>query len=258
MDVQTVVNDPTLVSRKTFDASFEQVFSGGLSLKTQEGDVVQISAGFQEAFSQSSSSTEFADGVVNQELSIAALSASRFSLVVQGDLNEEELAAIQQLVDKVDPIATNFFAGGEFNLEGATASLTENLGVIQELELSLEKSVTAVFSSTSFTRLPASAIPAGTIQPPVETGLPDLANIRNVSALITTTVETAFTVRAAQALEGQEILSSLQDLLDFLKQRLTAFANPGQQPFEAQSEQADGPVVEASNTQSPPDITRNV
>ena len=83
---------------------------------------------------------QFNDGTVVREFSAAAQAVSQFSLKVEGKLNEEELAAIQVLVGKVSPIAQNFFSAlHDFDVEEASSSLAVSLGVIEEIELKLER-----------------------------------------------------------------------------------------------------------------------
>jgi hypothetical protein len=77
-----------------------------LAITTQEGDRVQIRFRNKEGFvSQTATS---ASGEARR---VYAFSAGRIEISVQGDLNDDELAAISELVGKVESLAADFFAG---------------------------------------------------------------------------------------------------------------------------------------------------
>ncbi|MEZ5458183.1 MAG: hypothetical protein R3E65_02255 [Steroidobacteraceae bacterium] len=77
-----------------------------LAITTQEGDRVQIRFRNKEGVvSQTASSAN------GEERRVYAFSAGRVEISVQGELNDEELAAITELVDKVETLAADFFAG---------------------------------------------------------------------------------------------------------------------------------------------------
>ena len=81
-------------------------------LKTQEGDRVQINASAFQSLGVASDANGFA---------LSASSSNSLSFSVKGDLNEEELAAINDLLGKVNVLADQFYAG---DLEQAWASAT--------------------------------------------------------------------------------------------------------------------------------------
>jgi hypothetical protein len=77
-----------------------------LAITTQEGDQVQIRFRNKEGVvSQTASSAS------GEERRVYAFSAGRIEISVKGDLNDEELAAISELVGKVESLAADFFAG---------------------------------------------------------------------------------------------------------------------------------------------------
>jgi hypothetical protein len=77
-----------------------------LAITTQEGDQVQIRFRNKEGVvSQTATSAS------GEERRVYAFSAGRIEIAVQGELNDEELAAITELVDKVESLAADFFAG---------------------------------------------------------------------------------------------------------------------------------------------------
>lgn len=77
-----------------------------LAITTQEGDQVQIRFRNKEGVvSQTATSAS------GEERRVYAFSAGRIEIAVKGELNDEELAAITELVDKVESLAADFFAG---------------------------------------------------------------------------------------------------------------------------------------------------
>ncbi len=243
MEVPTTTNDVNLVSKKSLETQIDSLLSGDISLKTQEGDVVKISVGSGKSFAESETTTQFSNGSVHQELSVVAVAASKYSLFVQGDLNEEEIRAITQLAEKINPIASKFFNSEPINLEELTSSFSNNSEVIQALELNLEKSVTAVFSSETFSRIPTQVPANSTSEIPGENNpLANLAEIRNPVELINVTTETVFAEQALTVLQEKEIIQTLREFFNFLRERLTAFAKVGQLPFETQANQNQSPV----------------
>jgi hypothetical protein len=89
-----------------------------LAITTQEGDQVQIRFRNKEGVvSQTASSAS------GEERRVYAFSAGRIEISVKGDLNDEELAAISELVGKVESLAADFFAGDVQKAFEAAATL---------------------------------------------------------------------------------------------------------------------------------------
>jgi hypothetical protein len=214
--------------RHSQSASISLEYATDLSLRTAEGDLVNISFQNEQSLTESESQVQYADGVAIREISSVAVAASRYSLSVQGDLNDEELAAIQRLVDEIRPIAQDFFARGEFDFENATGVLASSLGVIDEVELELERVITATFASQTQisgtpnqANDPASTAPANPSPEPIDTD-----NIRSLSDLIFSAVEAEFESQAATLPESKAILKSLNDLVLFLQKQLGQILTP--------------------------------
>ncbi len=117
--------------------------SADLNVKTEEGDLVSISFSNEFNYSESSSATKFANGDSVKEFSVSASAAFQYSLTVQGDLNEEELAAIEKLAQSVSPLAESFFSQSGFDAGQAASVLAGSLGTLTDIELSLERTETA-------------------------------------------------------------------------------------------------------------------
>lgn len=89
-----------------------------LAIQTQEGDRVQIRFRSREGVvSQTATSAS------GEERRVYAFSSGRIEISVQGELNDDELAAIGDLVDKVESLAQDFFAGDVQKAFEAAANL---------------------------------------------------------------------------------------------------------------------------------------
>ncbi|MFQ5483356.1 MAG: hypothetical protein ACE5ER_11445, partial [Nitrospinaceae bacterium] len=218
-------------------------------------------SGFNFASFQKQTATQ--EGGVIQEISTAAQAAERYSLSVQGDLNADEVAAIQALAAKVQPIAENFFLNGEFDFEKATGTLQTSLGVLQEIELQLERAVSATFRFQE-TRIveptPAAneapqfqalnVTPEELLNPAQDQTFLDFPNVRDLSELVLSVVESEFPARGVEALGDTGIITSLRDFLDFIRNRLSQFTQRAQ-PFEEgtptqQGQTSDSPAPDST------------
>ena len=215
------------LEQKSSSASVSAFYASELNLRTSEGDLVNLSFAGEQSLSESNSQTLTQDNGAVQEFSTVAQAAASYSLAIQGDLNEEESAAINKLASEISPLVEEFFASGEFNLEDSANILANNLGTIQELELSLERTVVATFETRSFSRLPEEAGNTGeVIAPSDQVAELDTGGIRDFPALVQATIDAVLESGAKQTPESEPILRSLNDLLDFIRNRLGEFFNP--------------------------------
>ncbi len=107
-------NTPVGFKTQQFQARAEISTSSQLSFLTTEGDRVSISAGSESRFSFDSYTAQgFADGqafdIRNQQLSSSL--RSDFSLLVEGDLNEQELADIEAFLKTSENLFNNLHSG---------------------------------------------------------------------------------------------------------------------------------------------------
>ena len=191
-----------------------------LNVRTQEGDLVSLSFSNEQSLSESRTQTQSEEFGSFQEISTTAKAASNYSISVQGDLNEEELAAINKLAAEISPIASEFFSSGEFDFDESGDVLAANLGVLQEVEVSLERTIVAAFSTSTFTQLPEGE--SGVVPQDEALNNPalDTEGIRDFSALVQATFDAVFEAEAETVPETGAILRSLNDLLGFIRQRL--------------------------------------
>ncbi len=129
------------LSRLDVASSFSQTRSFSLSLTTQDGDRVSIEISRAIQSNQAASVNNAEDG-----FSYAAAreysSSSSFLLNVTGELDEDELSAINNLLADVDELAQDFYAG---NLDQAFQAATEldfNPEELSSLKLNLQQTTT--------------------------------------------------------------------------------------------------------------------
>ncbi|MDZ7642670.1 MAG: hypothetical protein U5J62_11715 [Desulfurivibrio sp.] len=117
-----------------------------ISFTTAEGDRVSIHGSRQTG----SGFTQLHQGAAGRHLqsnTMAAINGESFSLTVQGDLNEEELADINRLMGKLTTIAGDFFNGERESALAGGLALGE-LGSISRLQATFLQSSTMVQQST--------------------------------------------------------------------------------------------------------------
>lgn len=91
-------------------ASYVRKESLRLEVLTQEGDVVSLKIRNKDVMQASGASAVWADAAATQGR-VDVVSTSKVRIEVQGNLNDAELAAIQDLAAQADAIAERFFAG---------------------------------------------------------------------------------------------------------------------------------------------------
>ncbi|CAI2719057.1 hypothetical protein [Nitrospina watsonii] len=217
MEIKPVFENSEVLAHRAVQVQAGMSLSGNLNLITQEGDRVEIAFGSERSISGSRSQTRSADGSVVERLSLTAIAAQRYSVSVEGALNEDELQAIQQLVRLVDPFAEDFFAGRQLDVGKTAGTLADNLGVVQELSLHLQKTTFAAVSASQFSQ--GSQAKSGS-DLPLPQLLPDLKHIRDFPALVESVLDSVFSRHAAGVLDEAGVVRKFGDFLQFLKERL--------------------------------------
>lgn len=199
-------------SYKTRQSSFQQTALQAqetqITLVTNEGDIVTLSR--STAQSNSISATQSITSTGNgQHYTIASLKADSLSIGIQGDLNEEELTDIKNLVDDLVSIASNFFSGK------ANASDTVLAGAMALSDMGSVSQLSASFSYTAAISNQLTAHPVPAFNP-----------------------ETASLIEQEHELAALERSSTLQygDILRAQWEQITEFLDHA---HEARSEQVD-------------------
>ena len=113
-------------------------------LTTQEGDVVKIQAmsnyeSYQEALSASGNGKELYASYSKQN------NSSGFNLLVKGDLNDDEMAAIESLMSQVNDLADEFYTGDLGTAFDMAMNLTSDADQIAQFSLDLKQSQVSAY-----------------------------------------------------------------------------------------------------------------
>ncbi len=138
-----------------------------IQIRTQEGDVVRFS--LKRVDTMSATDVAYADGevsVTSTEVSVS--SRSRMMMSVEGDLNEAELAAIQNVFAQAEMIADEFFEGdigAAFNVAQGFEFDTEQLARVN-MRFRMREATSIAYAET-VRAIPAAPIETPVISPPV-------------------------------------------------------------------------------------------
>ena len=235
LNISDIVFQNRSLEQKSVLASVGSFVSSELNLRTNEGDLVNLSFVGEQSLSESSTQTLNQENGTIQGYSTVARAADAYSLVVQGELNAEEMVAINKFAEEVAPLAEEFFANGELNLEDSSNVLASNLGMIQEVELVLERTVLATFETRILKRLPEESGDSANIDVPQNQAQKlKIDRVRDFPALVQVTIDAVFKSEVEQVSEQgsiqgsiqDSILRSLNDLLSYIRDRIGEFLNP--------------------------------
>jgi hypothetical protein len=215
------------LEHKSHSVSLDAVVFSELNLKTSEDDLISLPFVGEQSLSESSTQTRAQANGAIQEFSSVAQAASAYSLTVQGDLNAEELSVINKLAKEITPLVREFFAIGEFKWEEYAKVWANNLAVLQEVELVLERTVVANFATKTIMRLPEDGGDITNVETlPTQAQELEIDGIRDFPALVKATLNAVFKSEIGQVPEQNSILRSLNDLLSFIRDRFDQFFNP--------------------------------
>ena len=158
-----------------------------LYIETQEGDIVRLRIKVRDSLAASGTN----DGS-GTEIAVTSKSQLRISFQVEGDLNADELAAIQSVVEQAAELATDFFAGDLPEAFAAAAALDIDGSQLARVGLKLSLREQGTYTSVGTRPLPA--------PPPAEDPVPATASsTAPPAATAETAASTAATDDAAPA-----------------------------------------------------------
>lgn len=141
----------SLVNQASFGGGVNGQGNASLSVKNADGDTINFSLESGGSTSFEASQTTGEDGAIVQSFSVASVAANNFSISVEGDLTEEELAAVVELADKFLTAANGFFQGND-DFEGASDSLTGFSEDFDVLSLDIEQAIQQAFGGSTGTQ----------------------------------------------------------------------------------------------------------
>jgi hypothetical protein len=168
----------------------------GVTIKTREGDVVRLSSTSLAQFASSEYNSRgiirAEDGIIHQnyhQRTISLYTEESFSFSVQGDLNEQELADIDAIIQGIDGIIGQMAAG---NMEEA---------VSRALEMDTFDSISMYAADISFQQRYAYQ---ETIQSGVKTDMPAASGRTRLHDTSFAKIPASFTDKMAEFLEKQQ------------------------------------------------------
>lgn len=140
------------LSQVDFAVDHSQSESFSLQLITLDGDSVSIDIS-RQSYSEFSATGKLSNLSSSLNLNQSSASSSSFSLNVTGDLDEGELAAINQLLTSVDDIAADFYQGDVNEAFQQILDLEFDSSEFSRLDLNLQRTSTtnalAAYESTA-------------------------------------------------------------------------------------------------------------
>ena len=203
----------------------------GSSLQTGEGDVVTLSFADKQNLSNSYNESQFEGDPTVQEISSVARAASKYSQVVEGDLNEDELIAIQKIAAHVEPIAREFLSSDseELDVEKAIGILTGDQTITEEVGTELGNTIVKTLGLEVPSQVNLDN-PARSESVAVEAKNPDIniENIRQLPELASAAVDAELQKQFQVLNESSRalIVNSLNDLMQFFQEKVSKVLEP--------------------------------
>jgi len=208
----------------------------GSSLQTGEGDVVTLSFADKQNLSNSYNESQFEGDPTVQEISSVARAASKYSQVVEGDLNEDELIAIQKIAAHVEPIAREFLSSDseELDVEKAIGILTGDHKITEEVGIELGNAIVKTLGLESSSQVNPDNLAQSELIT-VETENPDIniENIRQLPELASAAVNAELQKQFQTLNESSKalIVNSLNDLKRFFHEKVSQILEPLKHPI---------------------------
>jgi len=208
----------------------------GTSLQTSEGDVVTLSFADKQDLSSSYNESQFEGDPTVQEISSVARAASEYSQVVEGDLNEDELIAIQKIAAHVEPIAREFLSSDpeELDVEKAIGVLTGDHEITEKVGIELGNTIVKTLGLESSSQLnPGNLVQSESTTVKAENPDINIENIRQLPELASAAVDAELQKQFQTLNESSKslIVSSLNDLMRFFQEKVSQVLEPLKHPI---------------------------
>jgi len=216
----------------------------GTSLQTSEGDVVTLSFADKQNLSNSYGEAQFEDDQTVNEISSVARAASEYSQVVEGDLNEDELIAIQKIAAHVEPIAREFLSSDseDLDVEKAIVILTGDQTITEEVGTELGNTIVKTLGLEVPSQVNLDN-PARSESVAVEAKNPDIniENIRQLPELASAAVDAELQKQFQVLNESSRalIVNSLNDLMQFFQEKVSKVLEPLKYPISLATGEMD-------------------
>ena len=236
LEINTSIVQNQLPDRRVELEEASVSIEAGTSLQTSEGDVVTLSFADKENLSRSYGEAQFeGDSTVN-EISSVARAASKYSQVVEGALNEDELIAIQKIAAHVEPIAREFLSSDpeELDVEKAIGILTGDHETTEEVGIELGNAIVKTLGLESSSQVnPDNLVQSESTMVEAENPDINIENIRQFPELASAAVDAEFQKQFQTLNESSKalIVSSLNDLMRFFHEKVSKVLEPLKHPI---------------------------
>lgn len=190
--VDVDVKAPELAPRVSAQYDYAAAQSFSFELTTKEGDKVTIRAAASTGQSASYQKTE-----EGSRFSYASVSSSQYQLTIEGDLNEEEQAAINNLMGKVNELAAEFYHGDlqtAFNYASNLGYDTEQIGgfALNLTRVEIQRASVAYQADRPAQSLQGQLAPVGDFIQNLQSTLNDAAAFDGPRSLLQSIIESMF------------------------------------------------------------------
>jgi len=236
LEINTSIIQNQLSDRRVEAEVTSVSIEAGTSLQTSEGDVVTLSFADKQNLSDSYGEAQFEGDPTVNEISSVAQAASEYSQVIEGDLNEDELVAIQKIAAHIEPIAREFLSSDpeELDVEKAIGVLTGDHKVTEEVGIELGNTIVKTLDLESSSQVNPDN-PAQSESIVVEAQNPDIniENIRQLPELASAAVNAELQKQFQTLNESSKalIVSSLNDLKQFFREKISQVLEPLKHPI---------------------------
>jgi len=248
LEINTSIVQNQLPDRRVESEEASVSIEAGTSLQTSEGDVVTLSVADKQNLSSSYNESQFEGDPTVNEISSVARAASEYSQVVEGDLNEDELTAIQKIAVHVEPIAREFLSSDpeDLDVEKAIGILTGDHEITEEVGIELGNAIVKTLGLESSSQVnPDKPVQSESIA--VEAKNPDIniENIRQLPELASAAVDAELQKQFQVLNESSRalIVNSLNDLMQFFQEKVSKVLEPLKHPISLATGEMD--LVEA-------------
>jgi len=216
----------------------------GSSLQTGEGDVVTLSFADKQNLSSSYNESQFEGDPTVNEISSVARAASEYSQVVEGDLNEDELTAIQKIAVHVEPIAREFLSSDpeDLDVEKAIGILTGDQELTEEVGIELGNAIVKTLGLESSSQVnPDNLVRSESIAVEAENPDINIENIRQLPELASAAVDAELQKQFQVLNESSKalIVNSLNDLMRFFQEKVSKVLEPLKYPISLATGEMD-------------------
>ena len=236
LEINTSIVQNQLPDRRVEPEEASVSIEAGTSLQTSEGDVVTLSFADKQNLSNSYGEAQFEDDQTVNEISSVARAASEYSQVVEGDLNEDELIAIQKIAAHVEPIAREFLSSDpeELDVEKAIGILTGDHKITEEVGIALGTAIVKTLGLESSSQVnPDNLVQSESITVEAENPDINIENIRQLPELASAAVDAELQKQFQTLNESSKalIVNSLNDLKQFFREKVSQVLEPLKHPI---------------------------